>query len=345
MRLRWRTVGGWLACAVGALACSQGDPTGMRDAGPSADGSVSALIDAGPAWAPWASQAKCLASTGEQVIRDGDGDGVIGVWLVGCGGEQQQGTKLSNMDDCDDTDPSVSKKGFRDADGDRWTLAEAECFATLPAGYAALRSVTSDCDDTSAAVQEIAYLDADHDGSGAPKSGRCAAVGRLGVVPSGLSPNDSDCDDGSAAIHPGAFEQWNDGVDSDCDEHEGPLDCQGTGGACGCELLAVTSVPVDAACTSSDLFVVALHTCTYCYGYNAVTVGNQGTQAVVGGFDVELADGTSLHIAEDLAPGAVSHPFLVIGSVPTITLTGLAADCNVKNDQATLPDPSGLCDP
>jgi hypothetical protein len=59
----------------------------------------------------------------------------------------------------------------------------------------------------------LVYRDADGDGYGAPgvTSGSCD-----GSLPAGFVENSADCNDGSAAIHPGSAETCN-GIDDDCD--------------------------------------------------------------------------------------------------------------------------------
>jgi hypothetical protein len=64
------------------------------------------------------------------------------------------------------------------------------------------------------------WLDQDGDGYGDPAGATSGCPG------AGLSTNDDDCDDRDATVHPGAPEEWYDGVDSDCDDAEDPFDCE-----------------------------------------------------------------------------------------------------------------------
>ena len=59
------------------------------------------------------------------------------------------------------------------------------------------------------------YPDSDGDGDGDSASSTSSCVALSGYV-----SDDSDCDDGDAAIHPGARERVGDGVDSSCDGAE-----------------------------------------------------------------------------------------------------------------------------
>jgi large repetitive protein len=141
--------------------------------------------------------------------------------------------------DCDGTvdgsDATDASTWYVDADGDGWGgagLSQDAC--TQPSGYVA---EASDCDDADAAVNPAAtelcngvdddcdgtvdeddasdaatwYADADGDGWGDASSTTVACA-----APSGFVADDTDCDDGDAAVNPSATEQCN-GVDDDCD--------------------------------------------------------------------------------------------------------------------------------
>ncbi len=72
-----------------------------------------------------------------------------------------------------------------------------------------------DCDDHDTGVRGGAdwFPDADGDGWGDESADALVACER----PSGHTDQLGDCDDGSAAVHPGAEETWYDGVDANCD--------------------------------------------------------------------------------------------------------------------------------
>jgi hypothetical protein len=68
------------------------------------------------------------------------------------------------------------------------------------------------CDgQTDEGVQTTFYRDGDGDGYGGATSSQQACT-----APSGYVTNNTDCNDGSAAIHPGATEVCGDGIDQDC---------------------------------------------------------------------------------------------------------------------------------
>ncbi|MCB9742284.1 MAG: putative metal-binding motif-containing protein [Alphaproteobacteria bacterium] len=144
------------------------------------------------------------------------------------------------IDDADDSlDTSTASTWYADADADGYGDPDAATLACeAPSGTVA---DDSDCDDSEAAVNPGAtevcndvdddcdgltddaddsldassasdwYADADGDGYGDPD-----AVSRSCDPPSGSVADDSDCDDGEAAVNPGATEVCND-VDDDCD--------------------------------------------------------------------------------------------------------------------------------
>jgi hypothetical protein len=152
-------------------------------------------------------------------------------------------TELCNGydDDCDalvdDDDPSVvgGSAWYADSDGDGYGNAAVVAFACLePSGYAA---VSGDCDDADATVSPDAdetcdgtdndcdgvadesdavgapawYADLDGDGYGDPASANHACS-----APARHVADNTDCDDGVAAINPAASEICS-GVDDDCD--------------------------------------------------------------------------------------------------------------------------------
>jgi hypothetical protein len=138
--------------------------------------------------------------------------------------------------DCDGAvDEDVTTTFYADDDGDGWgdeTDTTQAC--ELPEGYLA---EAGDCDDEDAAIHPGAdeycdgvdndcddvldnddavdastwYLDGDGDGCGGEDSTTTACT-----QPSGYEADATDCDDGDAAIHPGASELCNE-LDDDCD--------------------------------------------------------------------------------------------------------------------------------
>ncbi|MEC8425048.1 MAG: MopE-related protein, partial [Myxococcota bacterium] len=106
--------------------------------------------------------------------------------------------------DCNDMDPDIRPGADEVCDG-----------------------VDNDCDtltdDTDQGVDRATggtwYGDGDGDGYGDPAAGAWACT-----QPSGSVTDDTDCDDTSAAIHPGAPEVCNGGVDDDCDGYADDAD-------------------------------------------------------------------------------------------------------------------------
>ena len=260
------------------------------------------------------------------LTQDRDGDGVAALWQVGCGEETPQAA-YSGATDCDDRDPAVFQRAWVDADGDGWTVGQGRCVGALAPGLSGVPTLHEDCDDHDPSVHDSVFEDADGDNFGAAK--RCIA----GVPPAhGISLNAGDCDDQDAHRHPGAFEQWRDGVDSDCNGQDDPLQCdeQADSGlasdTCGCELLTTTNVAIDPQCLGTDLVLVKQATCEDCLERNMVVVGNRGTVATSAGFDLFVGDVTSaIHVNANLAPGAVSLPLVLRGSGKALVIHEAAA--------------------
>jgi hypothetical protein len=136
-------------------------------------------------------------------------------------------------DNCNGTvDEGVQTTYYRDADGDTYGNPSVTIQAcSVPAGYVAN---SGDCNDNNAAVHPNAtevcnliddncngqidegvqltfYRDADGDGYG-----NSAITTQACTAPAGYVSNNTDCNDGSAAVHPGAVEVCN-LIDDNCD--------------------------------------------------------------------------------------------------------------------------------
>jgi hypothetical protein len=120
---------------------------------------------------------------------DGDGYGGARVHTEAC---SQPSGYTADSSDCDDTDASAHPGATELCDG-----ADNDC--------------DGDTDEADAADASAWYTDSDGDGYGDPTSATTACT-----APSGQVADDSDCDDGDAAVHPGAAELCN-GLDDDCD--------------------------------------------------------------------------------------------------------------------------------
>jgi hypothetical protein len=164
---------------------------------------------------------------------DGDGWGDDAVTSEAC--ETSEGWVLEGGD-CDDDDPAYhpgapeedctdpndyncdGSVGYADEDGDGWAACE-ECDDTHPevnpGEVEQCDGIDNDCDgvidEDDASDADTWYADSDSDGYGDATSTTTACE-----QPSGYTHDDTDCDDGDAAVNPGATELCN-GVDDDCD--------------------------------------------------------------------------------------------------------------------------------
>ena len=139
-----------------------------------------------------------------------------------------------------DTNAADKVDFYRDQDGDTYSINVTAkfCAGTTNAGYVATLSNPIDCDDNNAAINPGAvercnsiddncngqiddgviftpyYRDADNDGFGNPLVSESNCTG---VIPTGFVSNNTDCNDGNAAINPGAAELCADStVDNNC---------------------------------------------------------------------------------------------------------------------------------
>lgn len=191
-----------------------------------------------------------LNCDGSSGAADADGDGTIA--CEDCNDTEAAmypgGTETCDGldNDCDaivDNDATDALTFYADVDGDSFgdsSNTEAACSAS--AGYV---SDSTDCDDGNAWVNPSAtevcndvddncdggvdeagadgevtwYADGDSDGYG-----DAATTANACTAPFGYVASSSDCDDGDAAINPGASDIAGDRVDSDCDGSDGVAD-------------------------------------------------------------------------------------------------------------------------
>jgi MYXO-CTERM domain-containing protein len=174
-------------------------------------------------------------------------------------------TELPN--DGVDQDCDTSEACYRDLDGDGYgdetvtiTSDPGDLSCTTTPGVA---DDNLDCNDASAAISpdatelvadgvdqdcndlELCHTDNDRDGYGS--SLVAPTEGDLSCSLAGVSGTDDDCNDNNAAIHPGATELVNDGVDQNCDLIElCPADADNDG--FGAETATTNSSSGDLAC-------------------------------------------------------------------------------------------------
>ncbi|MBK8705737.1 MAG: HYR domain-containing protein [Saprospiraceae bacterium] len=186
-----------------------------------------------------------LEKPGQTWYADVDNDGYSsGVTQISClrpSGHKVAGELTSTTGDCNDNDEDINPAAtevcdgidnncdgstdegvlttyYRDQDGDGFgnaSITQQACSA--PSGYVANNT---DCNDNNALEKpgQMWYKDIDGDGyaeTGAATITECARPAGYKVA-SELTSTTGDCNDGNAAIKPGAVEVC-DGVDNDCD--------------------------------------------------------------------------------------------------------------------------------
>ena len=298
--------------------------------------------------------------------RDADGDGV-GSRDRFCAGTTAPAGYLveTGVPDCDDANPAVSRPYHVDADGDGVPPPDPQEICG-PRDQAPPHTVSinvdsdpGDCDDSDPTVSVLSYQDQDGDGYAGSATVSICGSRDLGPPPGFAKLGRLDCDDQRVDVHPDAFEQWSDDVDSDCDGRLGPWGhtC-GDGGPCDADRRAV---PVDETCSSADLLVTEVETRPICGGiwWGPIWIANQGTRPTA---DFVLAiDGSFGHVAfaikDALAPGSElpyrlpqyllrdgqpSYDSLTLVGDVRLSVSVPAGDCNPANDPFTktiLPSP------
>ena len=230
---------------------------------------------------------------------DGDGYGGDAYTLTSC--EQPSGY-VSAEGDCDDGDAEVAPGVDELCDG-----------------------VDQDCDgliDEDALDASSWYLDADGDGHGT------SATVQACELPEGYAELDDDCDDGEAAIHPGAEELCNE-VDDDCD---GAVDFDGWVPGAFASLEDAVAGAADGAhlCVDGTLGSSNLE-----LGGKALTLqGAEGAVLDGGGdwlFQLDEAELSLVHLEiRDLAPngysGALAEGYQSDLSLRYVDLHGVTCD-------------------
>ncbi len=187
--------------------------------------------------------------------RDSDGDG-YGNPSIGVSSATKPSGYVADKSDCDDSSSNIhtgatdscdnnvdedcsgsaatcpTTEWYRDADGDSYGNPNiGVSSATKPSGYVAdntdcndasssihpgatdvcENTVDEDCSGSAAVCPTTWYRDSDGDGYGNPSIGVSSAT-----KPSGYVADNTDCNDASSSIHPGATDVCENTVDEDC---------------------------------------------------------------------------------------------------------------------------------
>ncbi len=233
---------------------------------------------------------------------DGDGFGDVADSLVAC--EQPSGYD-DDPDDCDDGDAAINPAASETCNG--W---DDDCNGLV------------DDDDPYVMDAFDWYADVDTDGYGDAGSPSLTACEQ----PTGYVTDDTDCDDGDAAVNPGADEVLGescfDGTDNDCDgsADDADGDCAACPHACTAEACVYVDGVLEAeqtaslvkAMTSVDAIVLRYAL------FDEVLVGAAGTALVVEDFD----SGLGCFTVGTLAGTALDAGKAAVCTITSVDLSG-----------------------
>ena len=276
-------------------------------------------------------------------------------------------------DNCDGQTDGVGASGctdfFADLDGDGFGTGASVCLCAADAAHSATKA--GDCDDTAAGISPAAtetcngkddncdgvtdemgaqgcakyYLDKDQDGFGDPTTGICLCAGN----PLASTQDSTDCNDGSAAAHPGAPEIC-DGLDNNCNgqtDEADAVDCKnyyadgdgdGYGNAakfaCLCAANGDFPVAKSGDCQDGD---AAIHP-------DAAEVCDGVDNNCAGGVDEEDALGCTVFARDHDGDGygAMKDSKCLCAKLGEY-ISSVATDCN-DNDKAVHPKALEVCD-
>ncbi len=276
-------------------------------------------------------------------------------------------------DNCDGNVDEIGASGcstfFADADGDGYGVGASLCLCAADKLHSAAKG--GDCDDAAVGISPGAtetcngkdddcdgevdemgaqgcttyYLDGDGDGFGDPSTGTCLCAAN----PLAPTTNGNDCDDSSAAAHPGAAETC-DGIDNNCDgitDGANTPDCtnfyvDGDGDGYGNGAKSVCQ------CASDATYATAL--AGDCQDDNASV--NPGVTEVCDGVDNNCVSGVDEEDATGCTDwsrdhdgdgyGAVKDTKCLCAKVGEYT-SAFATDCN-DNDKTIHPKALEICD-
>lgn len=185
--------------------------------------------------------------------------------------------------------------------------------------------------------------------SGAPPSEQ--GGGTRSVVEAAAGAPSAPSAGGAACVAGEGLEQWQDGIDTDCDGQDDPWDCAEWPNLCGCPEMAAApeTTPVDEQCELPDLVIRSVVRCKLCAGpWIAVVLENRG-QAPAEGVTLELTSkGDSLppvNLPQAIEPGAVALPINVYAPEGKleVTVRSDAADCDPADNTKTYDVPFFTC--
>ena len=285
-----------------------------------------------------------------------------------------------DADDADDSvDPATQGLGYPDTDGDGYG-ADSDAgalYCDLPSGVVADHT---DCDDSDAGVspaatevcdgsdvdedcdgnsddddasvdpatQTLGHVDDDGDGYGdATDAGALYCA-----LPSGVVADGTDCDDGDAAIHPGATEIC-DGADNDCDASTSEAGMVTFTSASGVSSEATATFSGGTAATPMEVVLATAGTVSFCDDTFFVNLDVEADVTLEGVLGTEVLDGGGAGTVVAIETDAISvviQDLTIQGGDADVTMAGYlagggvacAATAGLQLDQVHIRDSEGF---